>query len=226
MPVAAPRLVVGLGNPGAEYADTRHNAGFWLCERLAALLGVELRRESRFHGIAGRSREQVWLLLPQTFMNCSGQSVAALARFHRIPSADMLVLHDELDLPPGALRLKFGGGLGGHNGLKDTSAHLNTNDYWRLRIGIGHPGDRNEVVNFVLKPARREEQQLIDEAIDKALAIWPQLVRGELNAAATKLNARPAQPKPPKPPKPPKAPGPAVTPDAAAIETPKEEPQP
>ena len=226
-PARPPRLIVGLGNPGVEYAETRHNAGFWFCERLADTLGAHFSFESRFHGLVANAREAgMWLLMPQTFMNRSGQAIGALARFYRIEPAEILVVHDELDIPPGQLRLKFGGGLGGHNGLKDTSAHLGTNDYWRLRIGIGHPGDRNEVVNFVLKPARREEQQLIDEAIDKALAIWPQLVRGELNAAATKLNARPAQPKPPKPPKPPKAPKPSATPDAAATETPKEEPQP
>lgn len=196
LPVAAPRLIVGLGNPGAEYADTRHNAGFWLCERLAAALGVELRRESRFHGIAGRSREQVWLLLPQTFMNCSGQSVAALARFHRIAPADMLVLHDELDLPPGALRLKFGGGLGGHNGLKDIAAHLGTQDFWRLRIGIGHPGDRNQVVDYVLKKPRREERELIEEALERALTAWPLLAKGEYPAATQKINTRPAPPAP------------------------------
>ena len=223
-PARPPRLIVGLGNPGVEYAETRHNAGFWFCERLADTLGVRFAHESRFHGLVANARDAgMWLLMPQTFMNRSGQAIGALARFYRIEPAEILVVHDELDIPPGQLRLKFGGGLGGHNGLKDTSAHLNTNDYWRLRIGIGHPGDRNEVVNFVLKPARREEQQLIDEAIDKALAIWPQLVRGELNAAATKLNARPAQLKPPKPPK---APKPSATPDAAATETPKEEPQP
>ena len=223
-PARPPRLIVGLGNPGAEYSETRHNAGFWFCERLADTLGVRFSHESRFHGLVANAREAgMWLLMPQTFMNRSGQAIGALARFYRIEPAEILVVHDELDIPPGQLRLKFGGGLGGHNGLKDTSAHLGTNDYWRLRIGIGHPGDRNEGVNFVLKPARREEQQAIDEAIDKALAIWPQLVRGELNAAATRLNARPPQPKPPKPPK---APAPAATPDAAAIETPKEEPQP
>lgn len=200
------RLIVGLGNPGAEYAETRHNAGFWLCERLAEKLGVRFSHESRFHGLVANAREAgVWLLMPQTFMNRSGQAIGALARFYRIEPSEILVVHDELDIPPGQLRLKFGGGLGGHNGLKDTSAHLGTHDYWRLRIGIGHPGDRNEVVNFVLKPARREEQQQIDEAIDKALAAWPQLARGELNATATKLNARPPAPKPPKTPKSPKA---------------------
>ena len=206
------RLVVGLGNPGAEYTETRHNAGFWFCERLADKLGVRFSHESRFHGLVANAREAgVWLLMPQTFMNRSGQAIGALARFYRIEPSEILVVHDELDIPPGQLRLKFGGGLGGHNGLKDTSAHLGTHDYWRLRIGIGHPGDRNEVVNFVLKPARREEQQQIDEAIDKALATWPQLARGELNATATKLNARPAPPTPPKAPRPQKEtkPGPA-----------------
>ncbi|SIR57635.1 peptidyl-tRNA hydrolase [Aromatoleum tolulyticum] len=200
MSAAAPRLIVGLGNPGAEYTETRHNAGFWFCERLADQLGVRFNHESRFHGLVANARDAgVWLLMPQTFMNRSGQAIGALARFYRITPAEILVVHDELDIPPGQLRLKFGGGLGGHNGLKDTSAHLNTNDYWRLRIGIGHPGDRNEVVNFVLKPARREEQVLIDEAMERALATWPMIARGEWNTASTRINARPAAPKPAKP---------------------------
>jgi PTH1 family peptidyl-tRNA hydrolase len=194
--VVAPRLIVGLGNPGAEYEDTRHNAGYWLCERLASMLGAELRRESRFHGLAGRTREQVWLLMPQTFMNASGQAVGALARFYRIPPAEMLVLHDELDLPPGALRLKFGGGLGGHNGLKDIAAHLGTQDFWRLRIGIGHPGDRNQVVDYVLKKPRSEERARIIDALDRALATWPLLARGEYPAAMQKINTVPAPPAP------------------------------
>ncbi|NMG54216.1 aminoacyl-tRNA hydrolase [Aromatoleum aromaticum] len=193
MSAAAPRLVVGLGNPGAEYTETRHNAGFRFCERLADKLGVRFSHESRFHGFVANARDAgVWLLMPQTYMNRSGQAVGTLARFYRIAPAEILVVHDELDIPPGQLRLKFGGGLGGHNGLKDTSAHLATNDYWRLRIGIGHPGDRNEVVNYVLKPARREEQGQIDEALDRALAAWPLIARGEWNAATTRLNARPA----------------------------------
>lgn len=185
------RLVVGLGNPGADYSETRHNAGFWLCERLAGKLGVALARETRFHGLAGLARrEAVWLLLPQTFMNRSGQAVGALARFYRIPPAEMLVVHDELDIPPGELRLKFGGGLGGHNGLKDITAHLGTQDYWRLRVGIGHPGDRNEVVNYVLKPPRREERELIDQAVDRALDLWPMLLAGDWNGAAQRANIR------------------------------------
>lgn len=200
-----PRLVVGLGNPGSEYSETRHNAGFWFCERLADQLGVRFSHESRFHGLVANARDAgIMLLMPQTFMNRSGQAVGALARFYRIEPAEILLVHDELDVPPGQLRLKFGGGLGGHNGLKDTSAHLNTNDYWRLRIGIGHPGDRNEVVNYVLKPARREEQSQIDEAIDRALVSWPILARGDWTAATQRLNARPAAPKPPKPPKAPR----------------------
>lgn len=190
------RLIVGLGNPGREYADTRHNAGFWFCERLADRLGVSLSVESRFHGLVGHGRQQgVWLLLPQTFMNRSGQAVGALARFHRIPPAEILVVHDELDIPPGQLRLKFGGGLGGHNGLKDITAHLGTQDYWRLRIGIGHPGDRDEVVDYVLKPPRREEREEIDAALERALLVWPTLARGEFNAATQKINSKPVPPK-------------------------------
>jgi len=188
--MTAPRLIVGLGNPGGEYADTRHNAGFWLCERLAPLLGAALKSESRFHGIAGRARSQAWLLMPQRYMNRSGQSVAALAGFYRIAPADILVLHDELDLPPGALRLKFGGGLGGHNGLKDIAAHLGTQDFWRLRIGIGHPGDRSQVVDYVLKKPRAEDRALIDAALDRALEHWSLIEDGDYSAAMQKLNAK------------------------------------
>lgn len=196
MSTAALRLIVGLGNPGPDYSETRHNAGFWFCERLARELGVSFARESRYHGLVAKSRlagADFWLLMPQTFMNRSGQSVQALAHFYRIEPAEMLVVHDELDIPPGQLRLKFGGGLGGHNGLKDITSHLGTQDYWRLRIGIGHPGDRNEVVNYVLKPPRKEEAGEIDTAIDRALLAWPLLAKSEYNAAMQKINAKPVQ---------------------------------
>jgi PTH1 family peptidyl-tRNA hydrolase len=190
------RLVVGLGNPGAEYTETRHNAGFWFCERLARELGTSFNKEARFHGWAANARsDAIWLLMPATFMNRSGQAVQALAHFYRIEPAEILVVHDELDLPPGQMRLKFGGGLGGHNGLKDITAKLGTQDFWRLRLGIGHPGDRNEVVNYVLKPARKEEQADIDAAMDRALLAWPDIARGDIDAATRKINAKPAVPK-------------------------------
>ncbi len=193
---ASIRLIVGLGNPGPDYSETRHNAGFWFCERLAGDLAAGFANEARFHGRVAHVREaKVWLLMPQTYMNRSGQSVGAMARFHRIQPGEILVVHDELDIPPGQLRLKFGGGLGGHNGLKDITAHLGTQDFWRLRIGIGHPGDRNEVVNFVLKPPRREEREEIDGAIDRALALWPLLATADWNAAMQRANAKPAAPK-------------------------------
>ena len=190
--MTAPRLIVGLGNPGRDYEETRHNAGFWFCARLAQAWGISLVHESRFHGIVGRGAQNVWMLLPQTFMNRSGQAVGALARFHHIAPAEILVVHDELDIPPGQLRLKFGGGMGGHNGLKDITAHLGTQDYWRLRIGIGHPGDRNEVVNYVLKPPRREEQSEIDAAIERAIDLVPLIEKGDWNAATQRANTNPS----------------------------------
>jgi len=196
----APRLIVGLGNPGAEYAKTRHNAGFWFCEGLAHDLKAHFSFESRFHGFVASLREAAgapkWLLMPQTFMNRAGLAIGAIARFYRILPDEILVIHDELDLPPGQMRLKFGGGANGHNGLKDATAHLGVPDYWRLRIGIGHPGERNEVINYVLKPPRQEEQIAIFEAIDRALAVWPLLSRGDWEKATQRLNARPKPPKP------------------------------
>jgi PTH1 family peptidyl-tRNA hydrolase len=198
------RLVVGLGNPGPDYSETRHNAGFWFCERLARELGASFSRESRYHGLVAKCRlagtdshRDLWLLMPQTFMNRSGQAVQALAHFYRIAPAEMLVVHDELDIPPGQLRLKFGGGLGGHNGLKDIASHLGTQDYWRLRIGIGHPGDRNDVIGYVLKPPRREEADEIAAALDRALLAWPLLAKGEFNAATQRINSKPPAKEPP-----------------------------
>ena len=194
------RLIVGLGNPGADYAKTRHNAGFWFCARLASDIGVSLNHETRFKAlvgsivgsIAGQAKAQsIWLLMPQTFMNRSGGPVRDLMQFYRIEPSEMLVVHDELDLPPGRMQLRFGGGLGGHNGLKDITAQLGTQDYWRLRVGIGHPGDRDEVVNYVLKAPRAEEQTEIDTALDRALLSWPQLAEGNFETAMKLLNTKP-----------------------------------
>ena len=187
--MAVPRLIVGLGNPGAGYEDNRHNLGFWFVDALARDLNVTLSPQGKFHGHVGRCGE-LWLLKPTTFMNRSGQSVVALARFYRILPDEILVVHDELDLQPGSIRLKQGGGNGGHNGLKDIQAHLTTPDFWRLRLGIGHPGERNEVVNYVLKAPRREEQELIDRAIDRCLLAWSKLGAGDYEAAQRQLHTK------------------------------------
>lgn len=189
MPIVAPRLVVGLGNPGAEYEDNRHNLGFWFIDRLAQDLKVVLAPQGKFFGHVGRLGD-LWLLKPTTFMNRSGQAVVALARFYKIIPDEILVVHDELDLQPGVIRLKQGGGNGGHNGLKDIQAHLTTPDFWRLRLGIGHPGERNEVVNYVLKAPRREEQELIDRAIDRCLLAWSKLGAGDYEAAQRQLHTK------------------------------------
>lgn len=188
------RLIVGLGNPGPEYEQTRHNAGFWLVDNLAQCCGVRLSRESRYNALLAKTSvkgNEVWLLEPQTFMNRSGQSVGALANFYKIAPADVLVVHDELDLAPGVARLKKGGSAGGHNGLKDITAALGTQDYWRLRIGIGHPrelGLQQAVVDFVLHRPRKEEQAHINAAIEDALAVMPLLCTGETNAAMLQLH--------------------------------------
>jgi PTH1 family peptidyl-tRNA hydrolase len=189
--MTALRLIAGLGNPGPEYEDTRHNAGFWLLDRLALELGGQWRVESKFQGQLCRVKlagQDLWLLKPTTFMNHSGRSVSALMRFHQIKADEMLVVHDELDLPPGVARLKKGGGSGGHNGLKDISAAAGTPDYWRLRLGIGHPGDRHQVTDYVLRRPGREEQALEHEALDRALLVMPQLVAGEFERAQMALH--------------------------------------
>ena len=190
--MTAIRLIVGLGNPGREYETTRHNAGFWWVDELARLQNLGFRSEARFHGLMARGHlhgHEMLLLKPQTFMNVSGRSVGALAQFYKIAPAEILVVHDELDLPPGAARLKLGGGHGGHNGLKDIIAHLGTRDFWRLRIGIGHPGERGEVVNFVLNDPRREERELIDDAMQSALDVAHLVVEGKTEAAMLKLHS-------------------------------------
>lgn len=186
------QLIVGLGNPGAEYEQTRHNAGFWFVDELARAAGCSLRTEARFHAEVGRCTlhgQDCRLQKPTTFMNRSGQSVAALAKFLRIPPAEILVVHDELDLPPGTVRLKRGGGHGGHNGLRDLIAHLGTQDFLRLRLGVGHPGDRDKVVDYVLHRPSREERELIDAAMTRALEVMPLAVTGEFERAMHKLHS-------------------------------------
>ncbi|MBV1775742.1 aminoacyl-tRNA hydrolase [Burkholderiaceae bacterium DAT-1] len=192
------RLIIGLGNPGAEYADTRHNAGFWWVDALAHDLGVQLRPEGKFFGSVARANvdgQELWLLQPATFMNLSGKAVAALARFYKILPDEMLVVHDELDLLPGDVKLKQGGGHAGHNGLKDIHAMLGTPAFWRLRLGIGHPRTlklNQPVADFVLNRPRAEEEKQIHGAIDHSLAALSWLLKGEMNRATMKINAKPA----------------------------------
>lgn len=189
------RLIVGLGNPGPEYEQTRHNAGFWLVDNLASSLpGCRLQRESRFNALVGKGTlhgQEVVLLEPQSFMNRSGQSVGGLARFYKINPDEVLVVHDELDLAPGVAKLKKGGSSGGHNGLKDITAALGTQDYWRLRLGIGHPrvlGSQQAVADYVLHRPRKEEQVLIEESIEKSLRVLPLAVEGKFDIATMQLH--------------------------------------
>jgi peptidyl-tRNA hydrolase, PTH1 family len=204
-PSASPiRLVVGLGNPGPEYEATRHNAGFWWVQALADRLGARLVAERSYQGLAARHNraggEPLWLLLPMTYMNRSGASVAPLARFFKIAPEEILVVHDELDLPPGQARLKLGGSAAGHNGLKDIQHLLGSPSFWRLRLGIGHPGDRAEVVNFVLKKPSPAERDGIHAAMQRALDASDLLLAGEMVKAQTSVHAPPPRPKPPRPP--------------------------
>jgi len=196
------KLFVGLGNPGPEYEATRHNAGFWFIDALARDCKVTLVPERGFHGLAARASiggQSVWLLEPQTFMNLSGKSVAALARFYKIAPEEILVAHDELDVLPGQAKLKRGGSHAGHNGLRDIHAQLGTGDYWRLRLGIGHPGARSEVVGWVLKKPLREQRDAIDEAIDRSLRAAPMLVAGDMDKATLQIHtSKPPRPKPPR----------------------------
>jgi PTH1 family peptidyl-tRNA hydrolase len=186
------KLIVGLGNPGREYEATRHNAGFWWVDELARTQGANFKTDNKFHGLVARATvhgHETHLLKPQTFMNVSGRAVVALALFYKILPDQILVVHDELDLPPGSAKLKLGGGHGGHNGLKDIIAHLGTKEFWRLRIGIGHPGERDQVVNYVLNAPRKEEQGLIEEAMQHAQEVAPLIIEGKLEAAMLKLHS-------------------------------------
>ena len=196
------KLLVGLGNPGERYANTRHNAGFWWVDQLVAGTSSRLALEAKFHGVAGKLNcaslnpnsldlgAETWLLKPTTFMNASGKAVAAVANYYKISPEQIMVIHDELDLAPGNVKLKKGGGHGGHNGLKDIAAALGTKEFWRLRLGIGHPGDRNEVINYVLKAALKDEQTLINSCIDDSINIVPQLLSADFESAMLKLHTK------------------------------------
>ncbi|MGE5130481.1 MAG: aminoacyl-tRNA hydrolase [Sphingomonadaceae bacterium] len=185
------RLIVGLGNPGREYERTRHNAGFWLLERFAAQEGIALRKEPKYSAFVGRHEPSgAWLVMPQTFMNLSGKSVVLLAGFFKIPAQEILVAHDELDFAPGLAKLKQGGGVAGHNGLRDIAARIGSPDFWRLRIGIGHPGDRSVVADYVLGKPAPQDREAIDASIGKALEVLPLCLAGDMQAAMLKLHTK------------------------------------
>ena len=197
------KLFVGLGNPGPDYEATRHNAGFWWIDALARELKVNLVPERSYYGLAGRTSvtgQSVWLLQPQTFMNLSGKSVASLARFFKIQPEEILVVHDELDLLPGQVKLKRGGSHAGHNGLRDIHAQLGSPDYWRLRIGIGHPGEKSEVANWVLKKPAPDQRTLIEDSIAHSLKAHTAMLAGDMDKATLLVHTtKPPRPKPPRP---------------------------
>jgi PTH1 family peptidyl-tRNA hydrolase len=191
------RLVAGLGNPGREHEATRHNAGFWFADALAADLGATFVAEGKFHGQLARAGADLRILKPATYMNLSGRSVAALARFFAIAPDEIVVVHDELDLPPGEVKLKFGGGLAGHNGLRDIDAQLGTAEFWRLRFGIGHPRDsalpQQPVVDYVLRPPPTDERAAIRAAITRAVDAWPAIAAGDFERAMQLLHTKDAK---------------------------------
>jgi len=197
------KLLVGLGNPGPEYEATRHNAGFWFVDAAARALKTTLAMDRSYQALVARTSfqgEPLWLLEPQTFMNLSGTSVATLARFFKIDAKEVLVVHDELDLPPGEVKLKFGGSHAGHNGLRDIHAQLGTGDYWRLRLGVGHPGVKSEVVHWVLKKPSLDHRIAIDQCVDRSIMGLPALLAGEMNKAMLQIHtSKPPRPKLPKP---------------------------
>jgi len=189
---SAVQLVVGLGNPGPRYAGTRHNAGFWLADSLAAHCGASFRKASKFSGEVAELQcgGRFWLLKPDTFMNRSGAAVGAMARFYRLSPPQILIIHDDLDLPPGTVRLKRGGGHGGHNGLRDVMAQLGDREFLRLRIGIGHPGSSDQVLDYVLSRASREDQEQIEQAIVQAVEVFPHVLEGNLEKAMNLLHTK------------------------------------
>ncbi|MDP3610151.1 MAG: aminoacyl-tRNA hydrolase [Methylophilus sp.] len=186
------RLFVGLGNPGDKYVNTRHNAGFWWINLIQQQTNSALKLDAKMFGEVGKISTQAdaWLLKPMTYMNASGKAVAALANYYKIKPAEILVIHDELDLPAGTCKMKFAGGHGGHNGLRDIHAALGTPDYWRLRVGIGHPGDRNEVVNYVLKAPLKAEQEAIEESLYQSSKVFDLLLKGDYEQAMLKLHTK------------------------------------
>ena len=192
------RLVVGLGNPGREHIATRHNAGYWFADELAAKLGVAFNGQAKFHGQVAKVADGLRLLKPTTYMNLSGRSVSSFARFFTLVPEVVLVVHDELDLLPGDAKLKFGGGIAGHNGLRDVAAQLGTPDFWRLRLGIGHPRDsvipQQDVADYVLAPPSRDDRALIDESIGRSLDAWPAIAAGEFERAMQMLHTRKEKP--------------------------------
>ncbi len=192
------RLFVGLGNPGPEYEDTRHNAGFWFIDDLARRLKVSLQPDRAYHGLVARAnlpQGPVWLLQPMTYMNLSGKAVAPLARFFKIEPSEILVIHDELDIAPGEVKLKQGGGNGGHNGLKDIQAQMGSGDFWRLRVGIGHPGVKHEVAAYVLRKPPAAEREAIVRCIDKGLDSVDAMLAGDMAKAVRQVHAQPPRPK-------------------------------
>ena len=191
--MASIKLIVGLGNPGRNHERDRHNVGFWFVSRLAAGERTELKSVAKYHGLLGklaRAPGELWLLLPQTYMNLSGKSVGALVRFYKIQPEEVLVVHDELDFQPGVAKLKLGGGVAGHNGLKDIAAHLGTHGFWRMRIGIGHPGDKNVVADYVLASPPSAERDLIESALARCLDVSALLIEGNMEAAMLKLHTK------------------------------------
>lgn len=189
---AGVQLIVGLGNPGNEYEQTRHNAGFFFVDAIARQYAASFKSEKKFHADVARvtiNGQEVWLLKPDTFMNKSGQSIQALANFYKIKLENILVAHDELDLDPGVVRLKKDGGHGGHNGLRDTIEKMGSKNFLRLRIGIGHPGDKNKVSGYVLKKASSDDQIDIERSIDHALKVLPQVIDGDLQKAMNELHS-------------------------------------
>jgi len=188
------KLIVGLGNPGEKYEKTRHNAGFWWVDAIAQAKRAPWKKETKFSGWTARVEEgdtEYLLLKPSTYMNESGRSVSQVLRFYKIEPSQMLVVHDELDLEPGIVRLKRGGGTGGHNGLTDIGDALDTKDFWRLRIGIGHPGDKDLVTDYVLKKAKGTEQDAIDPVFERSLELLPRLATGKMQEAIAWLHTDP-----------------------------------